>query len=163
MKLLFRLVVCCFLLHSGAVHSASGCELIAGGPINFNTRWPQVWTALTERSNCTQNCHLGGAPSGDLALGDLAISIYFLVHQPSSQNNAVARVEPGNAKASLFFQKVNCAVPDVGGRMPPGGHLPTDLQALIFDWIEQGGYGESPEDPITRDFVFRDSLESLRR
>jgi hypothetical protein len=151
------------LWHPRLSQAASGCDDLSGMPTNPNVRWPAVWLALNDRASCTQNCHLGANPSAELDLGDLVISIYFLVHQTSSFDSTVLRVRPGDPRASLFFQKVNCAQPDVGGQMPPGGLLPLDLQGLIFDWIEQGAYGEGVEDPIPRQFIFRDSMESQRR
>lgn len=156
---------CLFLaltLLSALSHATSGCEALPG-PVTQGVLWPQVWQALTDQSSCTQNCHVGANALADLDLSSPVISIYFLVSQDSSQNSAVKRVVPGDAKRSLFFNKVNCTDPGVGNRMPPGGHMPTDLQALIYDWIEQGAYGENPEDPATRDFFFKDSLESERR
>lgn len=146
------------------VRAADGCDDLSGQPINFNVRWPQVWQALDQQASCTQNCHLGSQPTGDLDLSNQQISIYFLVEQMSFQAPSLARVAAGNPRASLFFQKITCSFPDVGGPMPPGvGHLPPALSGLIYDWIEQGAYGEDTEDPIPRDFAFRDSLESLRR
>ena len=156
-----NLALALLLLHT-PLWAASGCEALPG-TINQGVLWPQVWQALGNQSNCTQNCHLGSAPSADLDLSSPLISIYFLVSQDSSQNPQVKRVVPGNARSSLFFQKINCSTPDVGIRMPPGGHVPAELQALIFDWIEQGAYGENPNDPAERDFFFKDSLESMRR
>ncbi len=122
-----------------ATFAASGCESLSPVPIVERVLWPQVFEAMTNQSNCTQNCHLGMTAAAQMELGDL------------------------NVAASLFFQKVNCASPDVGGRMPPGGHVPLELQALIFDWIEQGAYGESIEDPIVRDFIFKNGVERLHR
>lgn len=156
------LVAATILLTHQPIWAATGCEALPG-KINQGVLWPQVWQALTDQSSCTQNCHIGSAPSADLDLSSPLISIYFLVSQDSSQNPQVKRVVPGDARASLFFQKINCITPDVGGRMPPGGHLPSALQALIFDWIEQGAYGENPNDPAERDFYFKDGNESLRR
>ena len=149
-------------LFSAFSHAAAGCEALPG-PITPGVLWPQVWQALTDQSNCTQNCHIGSNPSADLDLSLPVISIYFLVSQDSSQNNEVKRVIAGDAKRSLFFTKVNCTDPVVGNRMPPGGHVPTALQALIYDWIEQGAYGENSEDPAMRDFLFKDGVESQRR
>jgi len=146
-----------------ATFAASGCESLSPVPIVERVLWPQVFEAMTNQSNCTQNCHLGMTAAAQMELGDMNVAVYFLVNQPSSQNPQQLRVDPGNAAASLFFQKVNCASPDVGGRMPPGGHVPLELQALIFDWIEQGAYGESIEDPIVRDFIFKNGVERLHR
>jgi hypothetical protein len=146
-----------------AAFAASGCDDLSGLPINVNAKWPQVWQALNDQAPCTQNCHLGSEPTAELDLSSQIISIYFLVGQLSSQNNSALRVDPGNPRNSLFFQKVNCSQPDVGGPMPPpNGHLSIALQGLIYDWIEQGAYGESSEDPIARDYLFRSSMESLR-
>lgn len=154
----------CFALiaFSKLSEAATGCEALPG-PVTPGVLWPQVWQALTDQSSCTQNCHIGTNALADLDLSSPVISIYFLVSQDSSQNNEVKRVIAGDAKRSLFFNKVNCTDPSVGNRMPPGGHVPTALQALIYDWIEQGAYGENPEDPAMRDFFFKDGVESQRR
>ncbi len=144
--------------------AASGCDNLSGLPIHVGVQWPEVWTALNQQAGCTQNCHLGGAPSGDLDLSNPQISIYFLVGQPSSQDFQSIRVEPGNPAASLLMQKIGCSKPDVGSPMPPpNGHLPIALQGLVYDWIDQGAYGEDAEDPIWRDFIFRASMETLRQ
>jgi hypothetical protein len=142
--------------------SSSGCASLPG-TVTPNVQWSQVWQAMNQTSNCTDNCHLGSNASGQLDLSLSNISIYFLVGQDSSQSQTVKRVEAGNAKASLLFQKINCASPSVGGRMPPGGSVSPALQALIYDWIERGAYGENPDDPATRDFIFKDGTESQRR
>lgn len=157
------LLALCLGLASDATRAALQCDDLSAQPLNTNVRWPQVWQAMNDEAPCTQNCHLGTQPTADLDLGSLQLSIYYLVGQPSSQDDRVLRVEPGNPEASLLMQKVGCTQPDVGGPMPPPmGHLSLSLQALIHDWIAQGAYGENTEDPIPRDFVFRDSLESTR-
>ncbi len=147
----------------GAANAATDCDSAVGFPIYQNIEWTTLYDTLTTESSCTQNCHNGTSPAGDLNLSSQNLAIYFLVGQPSSQNPNVQRVIPGDPQNSLLFQKVACAGPDVGSRMPPGGHLPLQWQAMVYDWIEQGAYGENPEDPIPRDYIFRDSLEFLRR
>jgi hypothetical protein len=142
--------------------AAQDCSDLSGLPILRGVLWEDVWNALDQQSSCTQNCHLGSAPAGDLDLSSRQLAIYFLVGQLSAQSGEVQRVVAGDPQRSLLFQKVACAQPDVGQTMPPGGHLPGPLQELIHDWIAAGAYGESAEDPIPRDFIFRDSLESLR-
>ena len=144
-----------------ALHAATGCAPLPG-TVTPNVRWPQVWQALTDQSSCTQNCHVGDNGSAGLDLSNLTNSIYFLVSQ-QSQQSSLTLVDAGNARNSLFFLKVNCTAPGVGAQMPPGGGMPATLQALIYDWIEQGAYGENPEDPATRDFIFKDGAESQRR
>ena len=139
-----------------------GCDAISGRSINLNVGWTDVWQALNDRGGCTTSCHLGAAPAADLDFSSRQLAIYYLVSQQSTQGN-VMRVVAGNAPASLFYQKISCATPAVGLPMPPpGGHLPTDVQGLVYDWIEQGAYGEASEDPIPRLFVFKDSLETVR-
>ncbi len=139
-----------------------GCDPIAGRPINLNVRWDQVWQALNDRGGCTSGCHLGAAPAAVLDFSSRQLAIYYLVGQQSTQGDAM-RVVPGNAAASLLYQKIGCSAPAVGQPMPPpDGRLPEDVQGMVYDWIEQGALGEPGEDPIPRAFVFKDSLESLR-
>ncbi len=157
------LLVAVVLAAPGAGHAASGCDSAAGFPIYQNVQWSTLWQTLTDETSCTQNCHLGSDPAGGLDLSQQNLAIYFLVNQPSSQQSGVMRVIPGDPVNSLLFQKVACHTPDVGMRMPPGSFVALQWQAMVYDWIEQGAYGENPEDPIPRDFIFRNSMEFLRR
>lgn len=142
------------LLLAQQAPAASGCADLSSQPVNAGVQWNEVWSALDQQSSCTQNCHLGSNPAGDLDLSSRNLAIYFLVGQASSQDSRLARVEPGNPLASLFYQKLGCSHPDVGERMPPGASgFPVALQALVWDWIAQGAPGENPEDPIPREFV----------
>lgn len=146
-----------------AARAAEDCDDIGGLPITHNVRWPQVWQALSQQANCTQNCHLGSQPAAELDFSSERLAIYFLVEQPSAQDPSILRVDPGRPTRSLLYQKISCSRPDVGRPMPPpAGHLPLELQELIYDWIAQGAYGEPAEDPIPRRFIFADSLESRR-
>lgn len=141
----------------------SGCDSIVGGPINIGVTWTQVWQALNEGASCTQNCHLGTQPVAELDFSNRNLAVYFLVNQQSVQDSLL-RVDPGNPAGSLLYQKVSCDKPRAGQPMPPPfGHVQLEIQALIYDWIEQGAYGEGVEDPIAREFVFRNSMESVRR
>ncbi|MFO1494358.1 MAG: hypothetical protein U1F26_06845 [Lysobacterales bacterium] len=85
---------------------------------------------------CT-SCHPGSIGAGGLGLG-AGFSYGNLVNTPSTQLGTILRVQPGSAINSLFFQKVNCDVPEVGGRMPPDGPISTTQQRLIQDWINAG-------------------------
>ena len=69
--------------------------------------------------------------TSDRAYGDL-------VDQPSSQDGELVLVVPGDADASLLFQKVASNDPPVGSRMPLFGMLTADEIAIIRDWIDQG-------------------------
>lgn len=57
---------------------------------------------------------------------------------PSSANPAFLRVRPFRPQDSLFFEKLNCASPPVGGPMPIGGSASVQFQALVYDWIAAG-------------------------
>jgi len=143
--------------------AASGCDDLGGLPANRAVLWPEVWQRLNDEAPCTQNCHTGSSPTAELDFGSRQISIYFLVGQPSSQDPDALRVDPGHPERSVLMQKIGCSEPDVGGPMPPpGGHLSIALQGLVYDWIAQGAFGEDPEDPIPRTYLFRDSMESER-
>jgi hypothetical protein len=142
--------------------NVSGCRDLSGQPITPNVSWPVVWQALNTQANCTQNCHVGNSSSAGLDLSNERFSLLFMVGQSSSQADTL-RVDAGAPENSLFFNKINCSQPGVGGAMPPGGSISMSLQALIFDWIEQGAYGESKADSLSRDFIFRDGAESERR
>lgn len=85
---------------------------------------------------CT-SCHPDSIGAGGLGLG-AGFSYGNLVNTPSAQLPSILRVQPGSAINSLLFQKVNCDVPEVGGRMPPDGPISTTQQRLIQDWINAG-------------------------
>lgn len=59
---------------------------------------------------------------------------------PFSGNPSIFRLRPFRPLESGLFLKLNCEIPPVpyGGRMPPGGGAPSELQALIHDWIASG-------------------------
>lgn len=60
------------------------------------------------------------------------------VNQQSVQDETLTVIVPGDAEASLLFQKISSDDPPVGARMPLGGMLTDDQIALIRDWIDQG-------------------------
>lgn len=138
--------------------AASGCDDLAGMPINFNAPWSlagaegQSPASVKEvlQTNCG-GCHFH--PS-DFDVSDEEVDAIFKL---------VGRyVLPGRPAESLMFQKLNCSEPPFGRRMPPGGSLDLATQGLIYDWIAQGALGEEPPGSIDRDFIFRDGAESLR-
>ncbi len=144
--------------------AALDCDDLSSEPLNHGVVWADVWRALDLQASCTQNCHIGSQPSAMLDFSNAKLSIYYLVEQTSVQSDRVLRVAPTDPEASLLMQKIGCRDPAVGRPMPPPqGHLPLSLQALIYDWIAEGALGEGAEDPIQRDRMFHDSMETGRR
>jgi hypothetical protein len=136
-----------------ALRAGAACDDLRGGEISFHVDWqtqvkPILNTMLGGR--CT-GCHFPGR-FPDLTDID-ADAIYKIIG---------SYVIPGDPLRSGLFDKVNCDPPALGERMPlDGSPLTLEEQALIYDWIAQGAYGE-PGTPINRRFIFRDGAESRR-
>ena len=135
---------------AGPAQQGTDCDDLRGLPILFGVDW-QTEVKPILQARCV-GCHgLGQQPDfSDLPDVD---AIYKLVG---------THVEPGRPLQSRLFDKINCAQPLSGQRMPMSGEpLSINEQALVFDWIAQGALGE-PGPPIDRDFLFRDGVESQR-
>jgi hypothetical protein len=145
------LCAACLVLASSA-QAASGCEDLSSVPINFGAIDYEAQIQDLFTGWCV-GCHNTGSPQEGLNL-DPGFSADFIVDVPATQV-VLPRVAPANPSLSYLFQKVNCAQPDAGGRMPQNGHLPVELQALIFDWIQAGVMPNS-------DYIFRGTNESTR-
>ncbi len=120
------------------VFAASGCESIATVPITWNIDYSNDIQAIF--NNRCSNCHVksGGNPEAGLDL-DPGASWDSLVNAPSQEQLGRLLVVPGQPLASVVFEKINCATPNAGMRMPRGRPpLPLSEQALIFDWIMLG-------------------------
>jgi hypothetical protein len=87
-------------------------------------------------ANCV-SCHGGSDPNAGLRLtpGD---SYDALVGVPSREVPGELLVEPGLVEASFLLEKVSCARPQAGVRMPVGSALDSEAQAVIFAWVAQG-------------------------
>ncbi len=150
------------LLGASPTWAATGCDDLSGTPINFNVSWqldikPMFNELISPTGRCT-SCHSGTSGAAGLDLSDQNIdAIYKIVG---------GVVTAGSPLGSVLFGKVNCSQPDGGSQMPLAGDPLTIVQReLIYDWIEQGAYGEDPESvdgAIFRDFMFRDGTESTR-
>ncbi len=110
---------------------------------NYEKQFQAIWDAFPDPKDpdppsgqCTR-CHRTSTGAGGLGLG-AAFSHRNLVGVASGQDPSLTRVIPGNAFGSLLFQKVNCDVPGIGFRMPPGSPLSVTQQALIYYWINAG-------------------------
>lgn len=154
-------VVCVLLLPSIATAgAASGCDDLMGRPMKFGVDWQTEVKAIINEvlfptGRCT-SCHNPGDFAGALDLSDAGVD---------ALNKILGiQVIAGDPTVSLLFEKVNCALPAQGNRMPLGGNaLTIDEQELIYDWIWEGAYGENPKDPLNRDFIYRDGTESIRK
>ena len=132
-------------------HAASGCLDLSDAPIHFGVDWQTEIKPILQ-DYCV-GCHsFGSTPD----FSDIGIDAIFKIVNTYAQ--------PGNPAASRLFVKINCSSPD-GGQQMPLGDPPLSMleQSLVFDWIEQGALGESPPGAIARNFIMRDSFESLRR
>ena len=150
-------IVLAAVAHTAAAGTA--CDDLTGQPVFPNVDWqteikPLFNELVSPDGRCT-SCHNSGQAAGGLDLSDVGFdAIYKLVNSYAI---------PGAPQASILFLKLNCDVPPFGSRMPIGGAPFTlDEQGLVHDWIAQGARGEPPDEPIFRDFLFRDGAESLR-
>ncbi len=119
--------------------AADGCDSIASVPITWNIDYTNDIQAIF--NNRCSNCHVksGGNPEAGLNL-DPGASWDSLVNAPSQEQLGRLLVVPGQPLSSVMFEKINCATPNAGVRMPhaPRSPLPLAEQALIFDWITLG-------------------------
>lgn len=137
------------------------CIDLRGLPKNFDVTWQEdikpLFNELYPTGRCT-SCHNSGQRDGGLDLSDEEgiDAIYKLV-----PTYAI----PGDPRMSILIDKLACADPGWGGRQMPYGQSPFGVAelGLIYDWIAQGAPGDvKGEQPIPRDFIFRDGAESLR-
>lgn len=134
--------------------AASDCDSISSIPITWNIDYTSDIQAIF--NNRCSNCHVksGGEPSAGLDL-DPGASWDALVNAPSQEQLGRLLVVPGQPLDSVMFEKINCATPNAGMRMPRGRtSLPLTEQALIFDWIMLGA-------PLGQtDFIFLGGFET---
>jgi hypothetical protein len=139
------LLLCAALIApSGVRAQATGCDSLAQQPVtprvDYYTQIQPIWEI-----RCS-NCHVnfGGSASAGLSL-NAPDSWISLVDIPSVQATGRIRAVPGQASASYLFEKINCAQPAAGVRMPRGRiPIPLSEQALIRDWLEQGAREFAP-------------------
>jgi hypothetical protein len=136
------------------VRAADMCDSIDAVPVTFTVSYQSAIQGIFN-ANCVA-CHTNTAdspPPADLSL-DPGLSWSQIVNHSSSQDVSLTRVVPNRPDISLLYHKVNCALPDIGARMPYGGpYLSVEDQALIHDWIAGGA------PPDTTDTIFRSGFE----
>ncbi len=157
-------VAAALLALNGQAVAATGCADLSGTPIRPGVSWqddikPIFNELISPTGRCT-SCHNSGSPAAGLDLSDEGgfDAIYKIIVGDI--------VVPGNPLSSRLFNKVNCSEPDSGSQMPlAGALLSAEEREKLYDWIEQGAYGEDPESSngaIYREFMFRDGAESIR-
>lgn len=108
-------------------------------------------------------CHISGSTASfNISTSNARINLIGAneTGAASSGSSTILRVRPGVPTASAFFDKLNCANPPFGGAMPPGGGAPTQLQALVHDWIAAGAL--MPDSP-GGDRTFIGNFETIAR
>ena len=145
----------------------SGCTSIANEPAIYSgIQYGAVIQGIFDNflnnggmAGCVDcHTHPKSGASGHLDLTD-GFAWADLVNVPSFDDPNVIYVVPNHPEQSLLFQKINCDIPAVGGRMPFQGYpdgmttLGPDQQALIYDWIAEGA-------PVgTTDGLFRNGFD----
>lgn len=122
----------------------SGCTSIQNVPANYTISYGAAVQGLFVNfltnggtEGCV-GCHTAPPSAGNLDLTD-GVSWAHLVNVTSFADASLKYVVPNHPEQSLLFQKINCATPAVGHRMPlVGGPLSPEQQALIYDWIAGG-------------------------
>ena len=148
------------LAASFATHAApTGCDDLSSVPItegvDFDTQIRPLIAGAMSTYSCA-DCHQPNSPNGGLDLMETSNS-------PPAIEALAQRITERRPRESLFFNKINCADPDFGSRMPlAGSPLPIEVQALVYDWIAQGARGTNPDGNEVSDTVFRSGLESMR-
>ena len=86
-------------------------------------------------------CHAGIDPNAELDLS-VAASYAAVVSRRSREVPGLDLVRPGDVAGSFLFEKINCALPQVGTRMPTAYDLGLSERVLLREWIEQGARAE---------------------
>jgi hypothetical protein len=151
-KSLVSLLVAALAAMSSCALAQSGCDSLDAIPVTYQISYQAGIQGLFN-ANCTE-CHEGDTPAGGMDLSG-GVSWSNLVWHESSQNALFTRVIPNAPELSLLFNKINCATPGLGHRMPLfRTPLTLDQQALIYDWIKGGA-------PVTSlDVLFRGEFET---
>jgi len=87
-------------------------------------------------NNSCIGCHATLTPAADLDLS--TGSRPRIVNVESLQASGRTQVVPFSASSSYLFEKINCAIPEIGQSMPLSNMISLSNQALIRDWINQG-------------------------
>lgn len=174
----FRGLAVAFLLAAGAANAApdlrtahvhdlpkggTNCDVLASVPddarddVNFEL---EIRPAL--ESLCG-DCHVDRS-SGALSLTYNNARVDLIgddeTGAPTFRDPARVRVRPFAPTESFLFEKINCAAPPYGDRMPRNGKAPIEFQKLVHDWIASGAL--MPDAP-NADRLFIGTFERIVR
>lgn len=169
---LFALALAATMVAGPREAAAQGsCTSLDGIPVTYNVSFGVLQDILD--LNC-QGCHTTGTGDGGFLVNFDQVREKMLGPPPengapaSSNYPGFRRVVPGRPDLSLVFLKLNCdGAPaqsgGTGGRMPLGGSLTIEEQALFYDWIRGGAIfpGDGAGDPGS-DRRFVDNFEAYR-
>ncbi|MEM7260738.1 MAG: PQQ-dependent sugar dehydrogenase, partial [Planctomycetota bacterium] len=136
--------------NDGLGHTSAPLTVIVGSGCDDLTRiaeTPGVDFAMQIQPIFNGNCSFCHNPGGQLPV--LSTSAEANLIGVTSSDPSWIYVDPGSPETSLLFQKINCAFPSVGERMPVAGTLSPSDQALVRDWIAQLPVGPT-EPPFVR-------------
>ncbi|CAM2009850.1 PQQ-dependent sugar dehydrogenase [Acanthopleuribacter pedis] len=118
----------------GVFSGGSGCDDLSGiaetPAVDYASVIQPIWN-----NNCI-GCH-NGTSTNSAGLNLAQNSLDNLVSQESSILDGMVLVTAGSVQRSYLFEKINCAVPQIGTRMRPSDSMDLNEQALIRDWIRQ--------------------------
>ena len=136
------------------------CDDISSVPISYGLDYMLDIQPIFNFYGCS-DCHNGDEGGLNLSLNNGPPLLSLLSY--SSDANGRTLIDPFYPEGSYLFSKINCDEPQNGLRMPFGGStLSLEDQALIFDWISQGAYGEFPTGLWYREIIHRNNFEGTR-
>lgn len=132
-----ELTMCVDLAASkGDLKKLPACAAAGGnsGPATLTELQTDIFTPTCDDFGC----HNADSARAGLVLA-AGMSFAELVNEPSSQQPAFDRVEPGDPENSYLVKKLRGDADITGDRMPEGGPFLTDAQiARVISWIEHG-------------------------
>lgn len=133
---------------TGAGMAGTGAPAFTPGSPTFSAIYQEIIVA--KGCNGGPTCHASTA-AGQLKMttkmeaytslvGVKAMGVNLVMNgTPNCKDSNLTRVVAGNPEMSLFFKKVNEAMPECGGKMPPAGEmLPPAMLNQIRMWIMNG-------------------------
>ena len=161
-KLRFTLLYLLFnsnMVFSYSLEQIGECDDLSSVPITYDLDYLTDIQPIFNFYGCA-DCHNGSDGGLNLSTNS-GPPLLNLLGYSSIENNR-PMIEPHSPFESYLLEKVNCSSPQNGIRMPFGGVMLLEDQAVIYDWIYQGALGEFPPGLWFRDIIFRNNLDGNR-